>query len=73
MAGNAWEWVADGYQADYYQQSPAKNPQAPATDLYRGLRGGGWNHTPLSMCTSARSSATKDIQTFYIGFRCAAD
>jgi formylglycine-generating enzyme required for sulfatase activity len=29
MGGNAWQWCADRYAADYYRRSPLSNPQGP--------------------------------------------
>jgi formylglycine-generating enzyme required for sulfatase activity len=40
MSGNAWEWVNDWYQIDYYEISPSSNPTGPETGEERVLRGG---------------------------------
>lgn len=66
----AWEWVADGYSADYYENSPEQDPQGPADARYRVLRGGGYRSDPNSVrCAnrgSARPSTSSEVVTFRI-------
>lgn len=77
MAGNAWEWVSDWYQADYYATSPKQDPTGPANGLQRILRGGGFmqlNETgTFEYTTTYRLSQAGDTENQSFGFRCAKD
>jgi len=71
MAGNAYEWVADWYDRDYYTISPGENPQGPETGTSRVLRGGSFLHLPQMMYTFSRNNLEPSIADVYTGFRCA--
>lgn len=72
MAGNAWEWVADTYDPDYYSVSPEVNPTGPPVSVNnRGVRGGAWNTAPFTVRAANRfwSFPRRD---YFDGFRCAS-
>jgi formylglycine-generating enzyme required for sulfatase activity len=71
LAGNAWEWVNDWYDHDYYKKSPKKNPPGPTKSESKVVRGGSWLYVPEFLRTSFRFNADPSGRHFGYGFRCA--
>jgi len=72
MAGNAREWVADWYEAEYYRHAPDRNPQGPdKKGVVRSIRGGSWHSPAADLTTAARGRGGFALQTHGTGFRCA--
>ena len=75
MAGNVYEWVSDWYSAEYYKDSPLKNPLGPSYGDVHVLRGGSF-YADAKYCRSTYRSKPLTIkQEAYAsgnwGFRCA--
>lgn len=72
MVGNAWEWVADWYDDQYYKQdAPTRNPTGPAEGFARGLRGGSYSNAMRWTRTSYRGGRDPSTADMGFGFRCA--
>ena len=68
-----WEWTADIYDRNYYQQSPQKDPKGPLEGEFRVLRGGSYPNDPNSMRCSNRGSARPKTVLPNVTFRIARE
>jgi formylglycine-generating enzyme required for sulfatase activity len=71
MHGNAWEWCADGYQADYYRKSPSADPQGPERATLRVMRGGSFFLETRHARSSNRLGGPPSFHSHDTGFRVA--
>jgi formylglycine-generating enzyme required for sulfatase activity len=71
MHGNVWEWCWDGYDTNYYERSPGKDPPGPGTAAHRVIRGGGWDDDPQFARSAYRFRDSPGYRSFYLGFRLA--
>ncbi len=75
LAGNAAEWVADWYAADWYRQpgSRAVNTAGPASGTEKVVRGGSWNDSAFFARAAQRDYLPPETTSFSVGFRCVSD
>ena len=78
QAGNAAEWVADGWSDKGYEDLGSTNPvRMPTLFGARVVRGGSWQQTPMTARVDARDLFNEkylpNLRSLYIGFRCAWD
>jgi formylglycine-generating enzyme required for sulfatase activity len=71
MHGNVWEWCRDGWDADYYKNSPVADPLGPSQAAFRVIRGGGWNFNPRHARSANRDWITPGLRYDFLGFRLA--
>ncbi len=72
MGGNAWEWVADWYDPQYYQRTGISvDPTGPLTGSFRVTRGGSWTRAAELAITTVRNPIIPTTSSNEIGFRCA--
>lgn len=69
LIGNVGEWCSDWYGEDYYQHSPARDPEGPAQGRWRIVRGGSPSLPPGFLRAAARNFCDPYNRHAGLGFR----
>jgi formylglycine-generating enzyme required for sulfatase activity len=70
MTGNAWEWMADCFRANY---DPATPTPPDAGCEHRSIRGGSWHNYANVLRSATRFSLPPTMRASSTGFRVARD
>lgn len=70
MAGNAFEWIHDWYNANYYAVSPDEDPRGPENGEKRVLKGGSFVHSDTALRCASRGRYAPHERRANHGFRC---
>jgi eukaryotic-like serine/threonine-protein kinase len=70
MAGNVWEWVADWYDADWYEKAQSAGAGGPSQGTLKVMRGGCWQSGSDTLRVSCRKAELPATWGYNIGFRC---
>ncbi len=73
MTGNVYEWVADGYDAEYYSKSTETAAKGPQKARFYVLRSGGFDNEAFKSRVTYRNILLPSRKNFNKGFRVAAD
>jgi formylglycine-generating enzyme required for sulfatase activity len=73
LSGNIWEWTADWYADDYYENSPTDNPLGPDQGDTRVLKGGSWEYDWKHLRLANRRHNGPAVSMHDYGFRCVLD
>lgn len=71
LSGNAFEFVSDGYDPDYYEVSHTDDPTGPDTDSVHTVRSSHTWSDPWSLAAFRRLPAVQEADCPLCGVRCA--
>jgi formylglycine-generating enzyme required for sulfatase activity len=72
-AGNVFEWVADWYKAQYYSESPERDPLGPQVGDVRSVRSSSYVSPLDDLRPSKRFYLAPDQTRADLGFRCVIE
>jgi len=73
MSGNAFEWVADWYKADYYGSSPVEDPLGPTGGTNRSVRSSAFNSGNNQAASANRFYSRPEDHRDNLSFRCVTE